>query len=128
MATRTIFVTGLRILGACLLFAVGFSVGGVLSGIDTIAQRLVAPQPAPPATQQVPQTPENLLPSFLIFTLCVGITLSYLILRSRWHGWTLVGAVLVSTYGISIVASQPDSVAFLSDKLPQGMIRALLGA
>jgi hypothetical protein len=125
MATRTIFVSGLRILGACLLFAVCFSVGGVLSGIDKIAQRPVAAQPAPPATQQVPRTPESLLPSFLVFTLCVGVTLSYLILRSRWHGWTLVGAVFVSTYGISTVASQLDSFAFLSDKLPQGMIRAL---
>ena len=125
MATRTIFVTGLRILGVCLLFAVCFSVGGVLSGIDKIAQRPVGSQPAPPATQQVPQTPENLLPGFLIFSLCVGVTLSYLMLRSRWHGWTLVGAVFVSTYGISTVASQLDSLAFLSDKLPQGMIRAL---
>jgi len=125
MATRTIFVTGLRILGVCLLFAVCFIAGGVLSGIDKIAQRPVASQPAPPATQQVPRTPENLLPSFLIFTLCVGGTLSYVILRSRWHGWMLVGAVFVSMYGISTVASQVDSVAFLSDKLPQGMIRAL---
>ena len=31
----------------------------------------------------------------------------------------------MSMYGISTVASQLDSVAFLSDKLPHGMIRAL---
>jgi hypothetical protein len=125
MATRTIFVTGLRILGVCILFAVCFTVSGVLSGIDKIAQRPVASQHASPATQPVPQAPENLLSGFLIFILCVGVTLSYFILRSRWHGWALVGAVFVSTYGISTVASQLDSVAFLSDKLPQGMIRAL---
>ena len=125
MALHKILFTGMRILAVCVFFAVCFAMGGVLSGIDKIAQRPVASQPAPPATQQAPQTPENLLPSFLIFTLCVGVTLSYLILRSRWHGWTLVGAVFVSMYGISTVASQVDSVAFLSDKLPQGMIRAI---
>ena len=125
MALRTILLTGLRILAVCLLFAVCFAVGGVLSGLDKIAQQSVASHPAPPANQQVPQMPENLLRSFLIFTLCVGGTLSYLIRRSRWHGWVLVGAVFVSMYGISTVASQLDSVAFLSDKLPQGMIRAI---
>src|SRR5713226_1241020 len=125
MALRTILLTGLRILAVCLLFAVCFAVGGALSGIDKIAQKPAASQPAPPANQQVPPMPENLLRSFLIFTLCAGGTLSYVILRSRWHGWMLVGAIFVSMYGISTVASQVDSVAFLSDKLPQGMIRAL---
>src|SRR6267143_4065661 len=125
MATRTILLTGLRILATCLLFAVCFAVGGVLSGIDKIGQQTVASQPAPPANQQVPQMPENLLRSFLIFTLGAGGTLSYVILRSRWHGWMLVGAIFVSMYGISTVASQVESVAFLSDKLPQGMIRAI---
>jgi hypothetical protein len=37
----------------------------------------------------------------------------------------LVGAVFVSMYGISTVASQLESIAFLSDKLPRGMIRAI---
>ena len=34
----------------------------------------------------------------------------------------LVAAIFVSMYGVSTVASQLDSVAFLSDKLPPGMI------
>ena len=125
MAIRTILLTSLRVLAVCLLFAVSFAVGGMLSGLDKIAQQSVASQPAPPATQQVPQMPENLLRSFLVFTLCTGGTLSYVILRSRWHGWMLVAAIFVSMYGISTVASQVETVAFLSNKLPQGMIRAL---
>src|SRR6267142_6915198 len=125
MATRTILLTSLRILAACLLFAVCFIVGGALSGIDKAAQQTVASQPAPPANQQVPQMPEDFLRCFLIFTLCAGGTLSYVILRSRWHGWTLVAAIFVSMYGISTVASQVESVAFLSNKLPQAMIRAI---
>ena len=125
MATRTILFTSLRILAVCLLFAVCFIVGGALSGLDKVAQQPVASQSATPANQQIPPMPEDLLRSFLIFTLCAGGTLSYVILRSRWHGWMLAGAIFVSMYGISTVASQVDSVAFLSDKLPHGMIRAI---
>ncbi len=125
MLTHTILLMGLRSLAVCLLFAVCFVVGGALSGLDKIAQQPVASQPALPANQQVPQVPEKFLRSFLIFTVCAGGVLSYLILRARWHGWTLVGAIFVSMYGISTVASQLDSVAFLSEKLPHGMIRAI---
>ena len=125
MATRTILLTSLRILAVCLLFALCFTVGGVLSELDKVAQQTVASQPDPLVDQQVPPMPENFLRSFLIFTLCVGGTLSYLILRARWHGWMLVAAIFVSMYGISTVASQVESVAFLSNKLPQGMIRAI---
>lgn len=125
MDPRTILLTGLRILAACLLFAVCFAVGGALSGLDKIGQQTVASQPAPPANQHVPQMPQTFLRSFLVFTLCVGGTLSYFILRSRWHGWTLAGAMFVGMYGISTVASQIESIVFLSNKLPHGMVRAI---
>jgi hypothetical protein len=130
MGFRTIFVTGLRALATCALFAVCFVVGGALSGIDKIAQQPSASQPSPsqpsaPGNQQVPEMPGNFLGSFLVFTLCAGGTLSYVILRSRWHGWVLAGAIFVSMYGIATVGSQVDTVAFLSNKLPPGMIRAI---
>jgi hypothetical protein len=125
MATRKILLTGLRILAVCLLFAVCFTVGGVLAGIDKAAQQSIASPPDPPGKPQIPPMPENFLRSFLMFTLSVGGVVSYLILRARWHGWTLVGAIFVSMYGIGTVASQVESVAFLSSKLPHGMIRAI---
>jgi hypothetical protein len=124
MAFRTILLTGLRILATCLLFAACFAVGSALSGLEKIGQQTVASEPASP-TNKSPQMAEDLLRSFLVFTLSVGGTLSYLILRSRWHGWMLVGAIFVNMYGISTVASQVETVAFLSNKLPQGMIRAI---
>ncbi len=124
MAARTILLTGLRILAVCLLLAVCFSVGGLLSGIDKVAQPSVASQ-SDPFAKQAPKMPEKFLGSFLVFILSAGGTVSYLILRSRWHGWTLVGTIFVSMYGISTVASQVETVAFLSDKLPPGMILAL---
>jgi len=61
MATRTILLTGPRILAVCLLFAVSFTVGGVLSGLDKVAQQSIASQPDPLANQQVPPMPDNFL-------------------------------------------------------------------
>jgi hypothetical protein len=51
--------------------------------------------------------------------------LAYLILRSSWHGWGLAGAIFVGMYGISTVATQAETLFFLSNKLPHGMIRTI---
>ena len=91
-------------------------VGTALSGLDRVAQQ------SQPAQQQASS---ELLVPLLIFSLSVGVVVSYLILRSSWHGWTLAGAMFVGMYGISTVVSQLESIFLLSSKLPHGMIRAL---
>jgi len=52
-------------------------VGTALSGLDRVAQ------PRPTARQQAPS---ELLVPLLILSLSVGVVVSYLILRSSWHG------------------------------------------
>jgi len=112
MTVGRVFVTGLKVLAVCLVFASCFAAGVTLSGLTKIAQQ------APPAEQAIstlpeapakPQ-PEKLLGAFLIFSVSVGVVLSYLILRSSWHGWPLVGAICVGIYGVSTVATQVDSL------------------
>jgi hypothetical protein len=140
MRVGKVFVSGLKILAVCLLFAVCFVVGATLSGLTEIGQQprpsKTVPQAPPaeqaasslpeaPPQQQPPQLPENFLPTFLTFSVCVGVVLSYLILRSSWHGWPLVGVICVGMYGVSTVASQIESVVYLSNKVPRGMIRAI---
>jgi hypothetical protein len=135
-----VVVTAIRILGVCLVFAVCFVVGGALSGLSKTTQpatpstpNLQAPSPqqvasAPPeapANQTPSQRSDNLLYPFLIFSVCAGVVLAYLILRSSWHGWLLAGAIFVGMYGISTVATQVETLFFLSNKLPHGMIRAI---
>ena len=121
-----------RILAVCLVFAVCFSAGVSLSGLSKVGQQAHSAtnavqgtrSPEQPSTARPPQA-ESLLPAFLTFSICVGSVLSYFILRSNWHGWLLVGAIAVGMYGISTVAAQVESVFFLSNKLPAGMIRAI---
>ena len=135
-----VVVTAIKILAVSLVFAACFVVGGALSGLSKATQQAIpttatlqAPSqqqatsstPKAPANQTPSQRPENLLYPFLIFSVSVGVVLSYLILRSSWHGWTLVGALFVGMYGISTVATQVETLFFLSNKLPHGMIRAI---
>jgi hypothetical protein len=137
MEIKRIPVIGLRILAVCLLFAVSMVVGERFSGLDRIGQQgpavenptssetASAPQVSPQTAPGRQPAPSDILIGFLTFSLCVGIVVSYLILRSSWRGWTLAGALAVSMYGISTVVSQIESIFFLSNKLPRGLIRAL---
>lgn len=132
-------MTGLKILAVCLVFAVSFVVGGSLSGLNKIAQQVSAsktPSQAAPAQQAIvranvplsqprPKVAENLLTPFLLFSLGVGFVVSYLTIRSSWQGWPLVAAISVGIYGVFIIANQIESVFFLSNKMPHGMIRAI---
>lgn len=136
-----VVVTALKILAVCLVFALCFVAGGALSGLSKISQQQSAPStptlqapsgqqatsspPEAPANQTPSQRPGNILYPFLIFSVSVGVVLAYLILRSSWHGWPLVGAIFVGMYGISTVATQVETLFLLSNKLPHGMIRAI---
>jgi hypothetical protein len=110
MQIERVFLTGLRILAVCLLFTVSMAVGLYLSGLTHLA-----PQPA---------SGNTFLP-LLIFALSVGIVVSYLILRSAWHGSMLALAMFVGIYGIMTVVSQVDSIFLLSNKMGPGMLRAI---
>jgi len=131
MGVRKALLNALKVLVVCLVFAASSVVGGILSGLNTIGQgaspsrhTIAAPADAPPEKAPA-QPPENFLLSFVTFSICVGAAVSYLILRSSWHGWRLVGAMCVSMYGISTVATQVETAWFLSNRLPGGMIQAI---
>ena len=133
------FVIGLRTLAVCLLFTVCMAVGLALSGMDRVAKQgdtaqtssqtpgETAPtvQDSPPTPPRAQAAPSSLFIPLLAFSICVGSIVSYLILRSSGHGWTLSGAMFVGMYGISTVVSQIESMVFLSSKLPHGLVRAI---
>lgn len=115
MGVRQAVVMVFRILAVCLTFAIAFIVGGMLSGLSTVAR-----QAAPPA-----QADASFLASFMTFSMSVGIAVSYLVLRSSWNGWRLVVVLCVSVYGVSTAATQIETAWFLSSSLPRGTIQAL---
>jgi hypothetical protein len=141
MTLGKVLVTGIKMFAVCLAFALCTVVGAALSGLNKIAQTASPSSsnvqqgppthtPAAPLIEgrpkaESPQAPENPALAFLAFSLLAGVVVSYMILRARWHRWPLIAAIFVGIYGIATVATQIDSVFFLSDKLPPGMIRAI---
>ena len=115
MGMRRALVMAFRIPAVCLVFAVSFIVGGMLSGLSAVAQ-----QGAPP-----PPAGESFLLSFLVFSISVGVAVSYLVLRSSWDGWRLVVTLCLSVYGVSTAATQIETAWFLSSSLPRGTMQAL---
>jgi hypothetical protein len=73
-------------------------------------------------------TPEQQVQAAAVLPL-VGLImsscLSYLALRSRWHGWRLAGALFIILYGIYTFLSQIETAVFpaIADQLPEGTLR-----
>jgi hypothetical protein len=66
------------------------------------------------------------LPALLAASLLEAAVFVYLILRSRWTGWKLVGAIFLAFYGSNTVVTQIESLVYLPHLLPPGMIPQLL--
>ncbi|MBP1607151.1 MAG: hypothetical protein H6Q08_2525, partial [Acidobacteria bacterium] len=80
----------------------------VLVMVQGLGSRLL---PAPEAAAQPSTQPSG---SFLAIVLAVSllqtIALAYPVLRSRWHGWRLIGTVFVLYFGTVTFMSQIESM------------------
>jgi len=107
--------TVVKIVAVCFALGVCFAFGGALAGVAKLAPK------EPPG--QV--APTDLLLPITVFCMSVGSVVSYLVLRSSWYGLKLAGALFAALYGISTIATQVESLFFLSTKMPPGLIAAL---
>lgn len=57
----------------------------------------------------------------ILVMLLQTVALAYPIVRSRWSGWRLTGAVFVLFFGTVTFMSQIESVVYLGDRMPEGM-------
>lgn len=73
--------------------------------------------PADPATP--PE--DNPALALLVVSFLNTVLLTYVIVRSRWAGWKLIGAVFLMFFGISTLMPQIETAYFLT-RLPPGML------
>jgi hypothetical protein len=90
-----------RLLGAVLVMIVAFMVSSMVSGADRAVQ-LTAEE-----AQQSGQV-------LLLVSAVNALVLSYLALRSRWHGWKLAGTLFLVQFGIETFMSQVETIVFNS--------------
>lgn len=101
------------VLTAC--YIVGTFVAGLNRRVNT-ATRTVA------AAQAGVQDPTQILLTLLLVCLLITLVVSYIILRSHSHGWKLAGAAFLAMYGVMTVVSQIETVIYMRQRMPPGMI------
>lgn len=110
---KNILVTGLKLLLLGVLMFIGYALpsGLLLSSISE-----PAPVPSPSATLII-----------LTVFMAIGILFAYPVIRSRWNGWKLAGAMFVVMYGIMTFLPQIETAYFIRQAplLPPGMLPML---
>jgi hypothetical protein len=114
MSAKSIIIVGLKVIALTIILSVAFMVAGAIS---------IGSEPVAGAAGEAPSADAGatLLP-LLISSFLQTVVLTYIILRSRWTGWKLVGVVFLAFYGLHTVVAQIESAVYLSTQLPPGMV------
>lgn len=120
MSAKTIIILGLKVIALAIILCLCFMVASIVSGVST------PPADAEPAPSDVGA---SMFP-LVVFSLLVTVVFTYIILRSRWTGWKLVGAIFIAFFGLMTVLAQIESAIYLTHILQPGMVQKffLMGA
>jgi hypothetical protein len=99
----------------------------VLVAVQGVGSQFIpAPHAAAQPTSQPPQPSPGFLAIVLVVSLLQTIALAYPALRSRWHGWRLVGTVFLLYFGTVTFMSQIESLIYLGAHMAPGMLRGIV--
>lgn len=113
MTIKTIFGKGFKLVVLTFIMFLCFAVAAGVAGMNN------------EAAQTQSQT-EQARGALLLLLVCLlnTLVLSYLIIRSRWHGVKLMATIFLVFYGVMTVMSQIESAVFIT-KLPSGVLPKL---
>ena len=86
-------------------------------GTGQISEAVVESAPAPPSG--------SFMALVLFVMLLQTVALAYPVMRSKWSGWKLALAVFLLYFGPVTFMSQIESLVYLGDKMPNGMLPGL---
>lgn len=116
MSGKNIAVVAFKVAVLGVLLSICFMVGAFVSGME----RMQPASPQPPA----PDAGKVLLMLLVSSLLQVGVV-TFIILRSRWAGWKLVGAIFLAFIGVNTVQACIEAALYLPTQLPPGMVPRL---
>jgi len=116
MSASEVFLLGVKVVTLTIILASCMTVGASVSGVSAL--------PAP--NQSLPTGVGDALLSLLVCSCLQATVLTWIILRSSWYGWKLVGAVFLAFFGLNSVVTHIESIIYLPPQLPPGMIPRLL--
>ena len=62
----------------------------------------------------------------LVFSFSIALLFAYIIIRSHWFGLKLALVIFIAVYGLMTVVMQVESLLFLRDQMPNGMLTRIL--
>lgn len=107
---KTALLTLLKVIALTITLFICFAVA---AGVVGLAEDPAQPEPGAAAAGML-----------LLVCLIEAAILAYLILRSRWSGWRLIGTVFVVFYGVTTFMTQIESAVFIT-RLPPGTLPRL---
>lgn len=116
MSAKTIIILGLKVIALTIILCLCFMVAAFVSGV-------AGTEPSPS------DTGASMFP-LVAFSLLVTAVFTYIILRSRWTRWKLVGAIFIAFFGLMTVVTHIESAIYLTHILQPGMVQKffLMGA
>lgn len=113
MNSKNVLFNGLKIVALAIIMFICFAIAAGVVGVGGEA-----------AQTQTQAEQANGALALLFVCLVNTLVLSYLILRSRWHGLKLMATIFFVFYGVMTVMSQIETAFFLT-RLPSGMLPKL---
>jgi hypothetical protein len=124
MGTKAIAAISLKVIALTLILFLCYTVASAISGISsTPTASAGSPTPTPPPDAPPPRVDAGSTVAFVALLVAFplqAVVLTHIILRSRWSGWKLVGAVFLALYGLGIGAAQVESAVNLPCQFPHG--------
>ncbi len=148
MSSKKILLVGIQALALGVILTISFMIAGYISGVGRPqkappaqatseaaaparsggAQALPGPEWKPPTGGQpaAPVNPEAAARTLFFVCLAQGVVFTYLILRSRWSGWKLAGAVFLALFGVGNLHAGIETAVYLRHVAPRNMPADLL--
>ena len=116
MNTKIFTVIGLKVIALTIILFFVFIIAVTISNITGTSS----------STGELSQVSVGrTLFSVLLVSFLYTAIFTFIILRSHWNGWKLVGAVFLAFYGLMTVVTQIESIVYLQRQLPSDMIPKL---
>ena len=125
MNAKQIVTLGLKVIGLAIILVLCFMVASAVSGLTATASESIDGQAVQASAEPSPAEAGASLLGLFWVSLVETVVLTIVILRSRGWGWKLVGAIFLAFYGVNTVVAQIESLVYLPDQLPPGMIPQL---
>ena len=117
---------GILLVKIVLLAVLLMMVNGIGSRFLPAAEAEGAGQISEAVVESAPAPPSGSFMALVLFVMLLQtVALAYPVMRSKWSGWKLALAVFLLYFGTVTFMSQMESLVYLGDKMPNGMLPGL---